>query len=136
MLFNQTEIQTVRTVSDKLQKGHREIPCGAGFAQSNPLLVRPIPHNFSVKKTRSTDCRLRPVLRIRSVVNQFGIDDFSGTILNVIHTAYPFHLVGCFECFGDTFGYRHLFGKLSEHLVGGMVNLTQMRVQLTGQEQI
>ena len=40
------------------------------------------------------------------------------------------------ECFGDTFGHRHLFGKLSEHLVDGMVNLTQMRVQLNGQEQI
>ena len=50
--------------------------------------------------------------------------------------AHPFHPAGCFECFGDTFGCRHLFGKLSEHRVGGMVNLTQMRVQLNGQEQI
>lgn len=47
--------------------------------------------------------------------------------------AHPFHPAGCFECFGDC---RHLFGKLSEHLVGGMVNLMQMRVQLNGQEQI
>lgn len=53
-LFDQTEIQTVRTGSDKLQKGHREIPCWAGFAPSNPLLVRPIPHNFAIKRTRST----------------------------------------------------------------------------------
>ena len=27
----------------KVGKGHREIPCQAGFEQSNPLLVRPIP---------------------------------------------------------------------------------------------
>ena len=49
-------------------------------------------------------------------------------------SAHPFHPASCFECFGDTFGCRHLFGKLSEHLVGGMVNLMQMRVQLNGQE--
>ena len=56
--------------------------------------------------------------------------------MDTVFTAYPFHLVGCFERFSDTLGCRHLFGKLSEHLVGGMVNLTLMRVQLAGLEQI
>ena len=35
-----------------------------GFAQTNPLLVRPIPHHFRINRTRSTDCRFRPVLRV------------------------------------------------------------------------
>ena len=103
-------------------------PCGAGFEQSNPLLVRPIPRCFWAKKTRSTDCRLRPVLRIRSVVNQLGIDDFSGTILNVIHTAHPFHLVGCFECFGDTFGCRHLTYQLRKQLFRLLIYIVEIAV--------
>ena len=40
----------------------------------------------------------------RSVVNQFGIDDFSGTILNIVHAAYPFYLISCFERFSDALG--------------------------------
>lgn len=71
-----------------------------------------------------------------SVVNPFRIDDFSDAASDAVRAAHPFHPAGCFECFGDTFGCRHLFGKLSEYLVGGMVNLTQIRVQLNGQEQI
>ena len=62
------------------------------------------------------------------------MDDFSDAASDAVRAAHPFHPASCFECFGDTFGCRHLFGKLSEHLVGGMVNLMQMRVQLNGQE--
>ena len=120
----------------KVGKGHREIPCQAGFEQSNPLLVRPIPQYFHKNRTRSTD--LKGSLHSGSclVVDQFGFNDFSSAVPDAVRAAHPFHPASCFECFGDTFGCRHLFGKLSEHLVGGMVNLMQMRVQLNGQEQI
>lgn len=34
-------------------------PRQAGFAPTNPLLVRPIPHNFAIKRTRSTQLNFR-----------------------------------------------------------------------------
>lgn len=100
------------------------------------MLVRPIPHNFALKRAQSTDGRFDLHSGFCLVINQFGFNEFSGAVPDAVRAAYPFHLVGHFERFGDTFGCRHLFGKLSEHLVGGMVNLTQMRVRLNIQEQI
>lgn len=41
------------------KRGHGASTHQAGFASSNPLLVRPIPHNFAIKRTRSTQLNFR-----------------------------------------------------------------------------
>ena len=119
----------------KGSKGHREIPCRAGFAPANPLLVRPIPHYFRINKTQSTNCRFGLYSGFCLVINQFGIDEFSGTILNVVHAVYPFHLVGCFERFGDTFGCCHLTYQLREQFFRLMVYISKVFIQLAACQQ-
>ena len=76
-----------------------------GFAGANPLLVRPILHDFALKRTRSSGRKRNS--GFYSVVNQFSIDDFSDAVSDAVRAAHPFHPAGCFECFGDTFGCRH-----------------------------
>ena len=110
--------------SVRANRGHRgSRPCQAGFAQSNPLLVRPIPHNFALKRTQSTDGRFDLHSRFCLVINQFGFNDFSGAVLNTFHTAYPFHLVGGFERFGHTFLLRHSRNDDFHSFIAGLVNL-------------
>lgn len=41
-------------------------------------------------------------------VYQLGIHYLSCAVADVVHTAYPFHLVVCFELFGDSFGFGEL----------------------------
>ena len=71
----------------------------------------------------------RSVFRVRSLVNQFGIDEFSGTILNVVHAAYPFHLVICLECFSDALGCCHLTYQLREQFFRLMIYIGKVFIQ-------
>ena len=119
----------------KGSKGHREIPCRAGFAPANPLLVRPIPHNFALKRTQSTDGRFDLHSGFCLVINQFGFNEFSGAVPDAVRAAYPFHLVGRFECLGDTFGCRHLTYQMREQFFRLMVYISKVFIQLAACQQ-
>ena len=119
----------------KVGKGHREIPCQAGFEQSNPLLVRPIPQYFHKNRTRSTD--LKGSLHSGSclVVDQFGFNDFSSAVPDAVRAAHPFHLVTCFERFSDALGCCHLTYQLREQFFRLMIYIGKVSVQLAACQQ-
>ena len=110
-------------------------PCQAGFEQSNPLLVRPIPHNFALKRTQSTDGRFDLLSRFCLVINQFGFNEFSGAVLDTVHAAHPFHLVTCFERFSDALGCCHLTYQLREQFFRLMIYIGKVSVQLAACQQ-
>ena len=43
------------------------------------------------------------------------VDDFGGAVADVVHPAHPFHLVICFELFGDALAGFHLSYQLRKH---------------------
>ena len=119
----------------KGSKGHREISCRAGFAPSNPLLVRPIPHYFRINKTQSTNCRFGLYSGFCLVINQFGFNEFSGAVPDVVCATHPFHLVGCFERFGDTLGCRHFTHLLRKQFFRLMIYISKVFIQLAACQQ-
>lgn len=82
-------------------------PCQAGFEQSNPLLVRPIPHYSGINRTRSAGYCFDLHSGSCLVVDQFRFNDFSGAVPDAVRATHPFHLVICLECFGNTLNCGH-----------------------------
>jgi len=54
--------------------------------------------------------------------------DFRGTVVNAVHSLYPFELVLGFEVFGDVFVFYHLGYESVEHLLSLCVNLCTVLV--------
>ena len=103
-------------------------PCQAGFAQSNPLLVRPIPHYSGINRTRSAGYCFGLHSGACLVVDQFGFNEFSGAVLDTVHAAHPFHLVTCFERFSDALGCCHLTYQLREQFFRLMIYIGKVSV--------
>ena len=68
-------------------------------------------------------------------VDQIVIDDFCCCFLCCIHPLYPFHLVGCFERFRDTFYFGKFFYQPKEHILRLLVQLGEVTVELSTENQ-
>ena len=68
-------------------------------------------------------------------VDQIVIDDFCCCFLCCIHPLYPFHLVGCFERFRDTFYFGKFFYQPKEHILRLLVQLGEVTGELSTENQ-
>ena len=64
-----------------------------------------------------------------SFIYKLSQNDFLGTAADVVHPAYPFHLVGGFERFGHTLLLCHSRNDDFHTLIAGLVDLGKMLVQ-------
>ena len=65
----------------------------------------------------------QPITGIQLSIYKFGQDDFLRTVADVVFTAYPFHLICRFECFGHALLLRHSGYDDFHTLVAGLVDL-------------
>lgn len=57
--------------------------------------------------------------KVKVVFNESGYETiyrFYCSILDIVHTAYPFHLIFSFEPFRNALPLRHLSHKLKKHI--------------------
>ena len=71
-----------------------------------------------------------------SFIYKLGQNDFLRTIVDAVHAAHPFHLVGGFERFGHIFLPCHIGNDVCHTLVAGLVDLRKMPVQRSACEQV
>ena len=57
------------------------------------------------------------------------VDDFGGTVADVVHPADPFELVICFELFGDALIGFHLVYQLRKHVFRQSVDFGEVVVE-------
>ena len=69
-----------------------------------------------------------------SFIYKLGQNDFLGTAADVVHPAYPFHLVGGFERFGHTLLLCHSRNDDFHTLIAGLVDLGKMLVQCSARK--
>ena len=68
--------------------------------------------------------------------NQLGLDDFLGTVSDIVHPTHPFQLIGGFQGFGHALGFLHLPDGQCKLFLGLLVQLGKIVAQFTGQEQL
>ena len=68
-------------------------------------------------------------------VKKLSANNFRYCTTDIIHGTNPSYLVLCFEHFGDTLGFCHLFDKQFHPGIGGIVDLVQMGYQLAVKQQ-
>ena len=71
-----------------------------------------------------------------SFIYKLGQNDFLRTAADAVHAAYPFHLVGSFECFSHTFLLCHSRDDDFHALVAGLVDLGKMPMQRSACQQV
>ena len=67
-----------------------------------------------------------------SVIDQFVEQHFFNPVVNTVHAAYPFHLVGSFQVLGNAFGCFHLRNQQIQAFLAGIVNAAQVLHELAG----
>ena len=67
---------------------------------------------------------------------KFLQDNFLCSAADAVHAAYPFHLIGCFECFGYTFLLHHCRNDDCHALVAGLVDLGKVPMQRAACKQV
>ena len=76
------------------------------------------------------------VIRDQLNENHFRIDDFSGSITDIIAPFDPFHLVSCFEIFSNIFLFGQSHYNVIEQCLRLQFNLYKIAVQCPDSEQI
>ena len=71
-----------------------------------------------------------------SVIDKLAEQHFFNPIVNTVHAAYLFHLVGSFQVLGNAFGCFHLRNQQIQAFLAGIVNAVQMLHELTGQQEL
>lgn len=69
-------------------------------------------------------------------VNQLYIYNFRRFITDIIHLLNPFHLVDCFEFFGNTFFFGVLFYQPRKELLGLFLGIDKVGMKFAGSEQV
>lgn len=69
----------------------------------------------------------------RGILSQ---NDFLRAAADAVHAAYPFHLIGSFECFGHAFLLHHCRNDDFHALVAGLVDLGKVPMQRSVCEQV
>ena len=67
---------------------------------------------------------------------KLGQNDFLRAAADAVHAAYPFHLIGSFECFGHAFLLHHCRNDDFHALVAGLVDLGKVPMQRSVCEQV
>ena len=71
-----------------------------------------------------------------SFIYKLGQNDFLRAAADAVHAAYPFHLIGSFECFGHAFLLHHCRNDDFHALVAGLVDLGKVPMQCSACEQV
>lgn len=72
----------------------------------------------------------------QSCKNNFFVDRFFGSVMDAVHSSAPFHLFLCFQLLGDICLLCYLLYQKSEPRLRWGINVSQIAVQLTAENQI
>ena len=71
-----------------------------------------------------------------AIAKAFAESEFLRAAADAVHAAYPFHLIGSFECFGHAFLLHHCRNDDFHALVAGLVDLGKVPMQRSVCEQV